>query len=160
MIIGFGCGLATVLVPLYLSEIAPASMKKSLGIANQFFIVIGILTGQSLSLPFSAPMIWRWVFAVAIGISVLQLLGSFLVKQEIGVEDEVADEGRPLLPRDEAEAPMSIKDLIVSKDPAVRRGCKCPLNRVRMAQLILLSPACHRDTAGPAAMRYLACHVL
>jgi MFS family permease len=124
IILGFGCGLATVLVPLYLAEIAPASMKKSLGIANQFFIVVGILTGQSLSLPLGEPKRWRWVFMVSVGLAVIQLIGSFLLPSH---EDaEVGDEDRPLLPQetaDEGES-MSIRELFVSKDTAVRRGCK------------------------------------
>jgi hypothetical protein len=43
ILIGLGCGLATVTVPLFLAEIAPPSIKKSLGILNQLFIVFGSL---------------------------------------------------------------------------------------------------------------------
>jgi MFS family permease len=128
-VIGFGCGLSTVLVPLYLSEIAPASMKKSLGIANQFFIVVGILIGQSLSLPLGQPMKWRWVFTVAMGIAVVQLVGSFFVPAKSGSEEreeeDETEEGRPLLPRDnEGEGAMCIRELVMSKDSVVRRGCE------------------------------------
>lgn len=131
VIIGFGCGLATVLVPLYLSEIAPPSMKKSLGIANQFFIVVGILIGQSLSIPFSQPLRWRWVLLVAVGIAALQLGGSFLVgegRKTDEVEPRSGGEGRPLLPQAQEEAtqePLSISGLLASSDPAVKRGCEC-----------------------------------
>lgn len=101
-------------------------MKKSLGIANQFFIVVGILIGQSLSLPFSEPLKWRWVFLIAVVIAVLQLVGSFLLP---GDNDEVLeDEGRPLLLQDqEDERVMGIKDLLFSKDSVVRRACEFDL---------------------------------
>ena len=41
--IGIGCGGATVVVPMYLGEIAPANLRGSLGTMNQFAMVIGIL---------------------------------------------------------------------------------------------------------------------
>lgn len=124
VVIGFGCGLATVTVPLYLAEIAPPSIKKSLGIANQFFIVIGILIGQSLSFPFAKELEWRWVLAVGSGIAVLQLVGSFYVPEPTKEVVHVHDEQEPLLPSDNDQPSLTIKELLASKDKAVSRGCK------------------------------------
>lgn len=91
VLLGLGCGLATVTVPLYLAEIAPPSIKQSLGVLNQLFIVFGLFTAQSLSLPFAKPWEWRWVMAVAVGIAALQLVGSLFVsepKEEESAESE------------------------------------------------------------------------
>jgi MFS family permease len=119
ILIGLGCGLATVTVPLFLAEIAPPSIKKSLGILNQLFIVFGMLAGQSLSFPFSHGNRWRYVFMVAVIIGVVQLLGSFFIKDG---EKEKDDEEEPLL--GQQVEPLSIKDLLTTKDKKIRRACK------------------------------------
>lgn len=120
VLIGLGCGLATVTVPLFLAEIAPPSIKKSLGILNQLFIVFGMLTGQSLSFPFSHGDRWRYVFLVAVVIGVVQLLASFFIKDG---ERAKAGEDEPLLGQEEVE-PLSIKGLLTTNDPKIRRACK------------------------------------
>jgi MFS family permease len=119
ILIGLGCGLATVTVPLFLAEIAPPSIKKSLGIMNQLFIVFGMLTGQSLSFPFAHGHRWRYVFLVAVIIGVVQLLGSFFIKEG---EKEKSGEDEPLL--GETVEPLSIKGLLSSSDPKIRRACE------------------------------------
>jgi MFS family permease len=127
VIIGFGCGLATVTVPLYLAEIAPPSIKKSLGIANQFFIVVGILIGQSLSFPFAKEMQWRWVLAVGCAIAAAQLLGSLYVPKPRAetLDAGAGDETEPLLPSPAAgKEPLSFKELVTTSDKTVSRGCE------------------------------------
>lgn len=130
ILIGLGCGLATVTVPLFLAEIAPASIKKSLGIMNQLFIVFGMLTGQALSFPFSHEHRWRYVFVVAIIIGGVQLLGSLFIrdgekiKKQLGAaEYDDQSEDDPLLGEAEAE-PMSITQLLTTTDSKIRRACK------------------------------------
>jgi MFS family permease len=122
ILIGLGCGLATVTVPLFLAEIAPPSIKKSLGIMNQLFIVFGMLAGQSLSFPYSHEARWRYVFAVAVTIGVVQLVGSFFIQDG---EKKRDDEEEPLLGQ-EVE-PLSIKGLLTTNDSKIRRACKSPL---------------------------------
>lgn len=156
MCVGFGAGLATVSVPLFLSEIAPPSIKKSLGIMNQLFIVIGMLLGQSLSIPLTRYGQWRWVFAVSAGLAVLQILGSLAISAP-EVKREVRDAGgedQPLLEggEDQVKEVMSIKDLFTSKDQVIRRG-----REWRALACTLADPSRdrHRHAAGTAAMRHL-----
>ncbi|MCD4790526.1 MAG: MFS transporter, partial [Bacteroidales bacterium] len=68
---GFGVGMASMLSPLYIAEIAPARMRGRLVSINQFAIVSGILlvyfvnyfitdnTNESWNINFG----WRWMFA-------------------------------------------------------------------------------------------------
>lgn len=119
--VGLGSGLATVTVPLYLAEIAPVSIKRSLGILNQLFIVFGILIGQSLSFPFAKAMEWRWVFAISVGIGALQLLGSLFISDKDGKDR--SDEAEPLL-GNAAEETMSIKDLLMTSNKHIKRACE------------------------------------
>jgi len=153
ILIGLGCGLATVTVPLFLAEIAPPSIKKSLGIMNQLFIVFGMLAGQSLSFPFSHEGRWRYVFAVAVAIGVIQLLGSFFIKDG---EEKKDDEEEPLLGQ-EVE-PLSIKGLLTTHDSKIRRACKYSAAGYYQKLKISLGGFNHADL--PTDMRYLARHVL
>ncbi|WWC58633.1 uncharacterized protein I303_101177 [Kwoniella dejecticola CBS 10117] len=149
ILIGLGCGLSTVTVPLVLSEIAPPSIKRALGIMNQIFIVIGMLIAQSLSFPFAKPYVWRYVFTVSIGIAVIQLLGSLAVrleeKAEIVVGDEENDEETSLLPSD-GQKPLSIKELLLSKDPLVTRGLLVVLITQLSQQFCGVSPVMYFST--------------
>ena len=100
-LIGYGCGLSTVSVPLYLSEIAPPRYKRSLGIMNQFAIVTGMLIAQSLSFPWAKELVWRLVLVVSMGVAVLQLVGSLFMREtrgDLGIEAAVGgDEETPLI---------------------------------------------------------------
>lgn len=97
VVVGIGCGLATVTVPLYLSEMAPASLKRSLGTLNQPFIVLGILLTQLLALFWAEPCVWRYVMVVSAALSVFQLLSSFLAVGPGNPARETLDEHAPLL---------------------------------------------------------------
>ncbi|XP_067898909.1 solute carrier family 2, facilitated glucose transporter member 2-like [Heterodontus francisci] len=51
-ITGFYCGLSTGLVPMYVGEISPTSLRGALGTIHQLAIVIGILLSQVFGLDF------------------------------------------------------------------------------------------------------------
>lgn len=61
---GVGIGLASALVPLYISEVAPARARGALGSANQLVICVGILGAlvANVALP---PTAWRTMFGLA-----------------------------------------------------------------------------------------------
>jgi MFS family permease len=44
--VGLTAGLNTVLVPIYLSEIAPVSLRGGVGVLNQLAVTLGIFIGQ------------------------------------------------------------------------------------------------------------------
>jgi len=156
IMIGLGCGLATVTVPLFLAEIAPPSIKKSLGILNQLFIVFGMLAGQSLSFPFSHENRWRYVFVVAVAIGVVQLLGSFFIKDG---EKETDDEEEPLL-GNEVE-PLSIKGLLTTNDSKIRRACKSHTSvRGLIAVLVVLITQISQQTCGISPVMYFSTRIL
>lgn len=63
---GVGVGVATVVAPLYISEIAPAAMRGRLAGMFQFNIVFGILLAflSNYLLSGSGPNAWRWMLGV------------------------------------------------------------------------------------------------
>jgi MFS transporter, SP family, solute carrier family 2 (facilitated glucose transporter), member 3 len=103
LIIGFASGIAMVVVPVYLGEIAPPTLRGTLGTCTQFAIVIGILASNLLAFPLATSQGWRWLFLITPLLSGLQLIASpYLVESP-----------RWLLNRDEhsREARLTIQKL-------------------------------------------------
>jgi len=72
--IGVGCGGATVVVPMYLGEIAPANLRGSLGTMNQFAMVIGILVANLLGKPLGTAHTWRYLLGLCLVPALLQII--------------------------------------------------------------------------------------
>ncbi|XP_013779694.2 glucose transporter type 1-like isoform X2 [Limulus polyphemus] len=75
LIIGFNCGLNTALVPMYLSEISPVSIRGGLGTVNQLAVTVGLLLSQVFGINFllGTAQGWPYLLAIAIIPAVLQL---------------------------------------------------------------------------------------
>ncbi|GJX97178.1 plastidic glucose transporter 4 [Tanacetum coccineum] len=73
---GFGIGISSAIVPLYISEISPTEIRGTLGSINQLFICIGILAALVAGLPLARnPLWWRGMFGIAVIPSILLALG-------------------------------------------------------------------------------------
>jgi len=72
---GIGAGAATVIVPIYISEVAPPRERGTFGAMTQVSINVGILATQSLGYFLSHGSAWRWIFGVGIIVAASQLLG-------------------------------------------------------------------------------------
>ncbi len=70
---GLGIGSASILSPLYISEIAPARIRGALVSVNQLAIVTGILLAYFVNWIFAGagPSNWRWMYAAGVLPSVL-----------------------------------------------------------------------------------------
>jgi len=80
-LVGFASGLSSVVVPVYLGEIAPPTLRGTLGTCTQFALVIGILVSSLLAFPLATPDNWRYLFLVTPLLCVLQfLMSSFLLE--------------------------------------------------------------------------------
>jgi MFS family permease len=77
---GLGIGLASALVPLYISEVAPARVRGALGSVNQLVICVGILGAlvANVALPATS---WRTMFGVAAVPAVLLAAGMALAPE-------------------------------------------------------------------------------
>ena len=74
--IGFASGYSTVLVPMYLGEMAPPTLRGTLGTLTQFSLVIGILVADLLAFPFANEKLWRVLFAVTVATAFAQVVMS------------------------------------------------------------------------------------
>ncbi|KAI6228454.1 General substrate transporter domain containing protein [Aphelenchoides besseyi] len=74
-VVGLACGLASGLVPMYLTEISPSNYRGTLGSVHQLLVTISILFGQILGLPyiFGTANLWPFIFAFSVIPSVIQL---------------------------------------------------------------------------------------
>jgi len=75
-IVGFASGYSSVLVPIYLREIAPPALSGTLGTMTQFALVVGILVADLVAFPFATENRWRVLFAITPVCALIQLIMS------------------------------------------------------------------------------------
>jgi len=76
LVIGFSCGLASGLVPMYLTEISPINLRGTLGSLHQLLVTISILVSQVFGLPYllGNEQYWPLIFAFTVVPALFQLL--------------------------------------------------------------------------------------
>ncbi|GJN87613.1 hypothetical protein Rhopal_000568-T1 [Rhodotorula paludigena] len=130
------CGIATVLVPLYLSSVAPPALAGNIGILTQISINVGIFAAQASSIPLSTPGtgLWRIVPLISVAILTSPLVPEPHAVPKPGRVFDVEDEERtPLATDDNGEYPnprrpgdavpsMGVIQVLRSSDPAVKRA--------------------------------------
>ena len=80
---GIGVGMASMLSPLYISEISPAAVRGRNVALNQLTIVLGILITNlvNYTLADKGSDAWRWMFGLGVVPSLLFLLGVFFLPE-------------------------------------------------------------------------------
>ncbi|GAB1315286.1 Bifunctional purine biosynthesis protein PurH [Madurella fahalii] len=78
---GVGAGASTVIVPLYISEVAPPTKRGFFGAFTQISINVGILFTQTLGYFLSHDGAWRWIFGSGVIIAVMQAFGLLIVPE-------------------------------------------------------------------------------
>lgn len=82
VVLGIAVGAASALVPMYLSEVAPAERRGSISGLNQLMIMIGILSAYLINLAFSgAAHGWRLMLGFAVVPALLMLLGGLFLPE-------------------------------------------------------------------------------
>lgn len=81
IVMGMGIGVSSVVVPLYLSEIAPTESRGALSSLNQLMIVTGILAAFLVDYALAAYEAWRWMFAVGAVPSAVLLIGMYFMPE-------------------------------------------------------------------------------
>lgn len=125
-IIGLASGFASVLVPIYLGELAPPTLRGTLGTLTQFSLVIGILVSDLLAYPLATESGWRVLFAVTALLTCLQLLCSpFLLESPrwLLARNEKSHEARVIMKklrgfRDAKEVEMEIEHMMMASKRA------------------------------------------
>ncbi|KXJ87776.1 major facilitator superfamily domain-containing protein [Microdochium bolleyi] len=78
---GIGAGAATVIVPIYISEVAPPSERGLFGAMTQISTNIGILLSQTLGFFLSYSSTWRWILGTGVIVAGGHVLGLLVVPE-------------------------------------------------------------------------------
>lgn len=78
-ITGIGVGIASMIVPVYLTEISPAKYRGRIGSMNMLGIAIGIFFAYLVNYLFSESGDWQWMFAIGLIPALVLFLGTFYI---------------------------------------------------------------------------------
>ncbi|KAI1088745.1 general substrate transporter [Rostrohypoxylon terebratum] len=78
---GVGAGASTVIVPLYISEVAPPRERGTFGAMTQVSINVGILITQTMGYFLSYGSAWRWILVAGVVIGLIQGFGLLLLPE-------------------------------------------------------------------------------
>ena len=71
---GMGCGGATVVVPMYLGEVASRNLRGAFGSLSQFAVVMGVFLSQLIGWHFHASSQWQWLLSITGFLGLVQVL--------------------------------------------------------------------------------------
>ena len=89
---GLGAGAGVVVVPIYISEIAPPKEKGLFGAFTQIMVNVGILVAQVLGYFLSRDSLWRIILATAGVVGVIQFIALSIVPES---PKWLAENGQP-----------------------------------------------------------------
>ncbi|MCW4030332.1 MAG: sugar porter family MFS transporter [Candidatus Bathyarchaeota archaeon] len=75
VLIGIAIGIASFIVPMYISELAPERLRGGLVSLNQLFVTLGILVSYGVDSFFSVTGAWRLMFACGLVAGTILLVG-------------------------------------------------------------------------------------
>ena len=115
ILLGIAVGAAALIVPLYLSEIAPTEIRGAISSLNQLMITVGILLAFIVNALLANSEAWRWMLGLAVVPSVILFIGMYFMPEtprwlvSRGREDEARDV--LMRSRSEQEAENEIRDI-------------------------------------------------
>ncbi len=152
-VVGIGIGFSSVVAPLYISEVAPASVRGALVSIYQFAITLGILAAYVVDYAFAAGGAWRWMLGCGVVPAVVLIVGMFFMPESPRYLFKIGDDARAReeLHRvhdnaaDEAEEVRSIHDSLQVKSGGLR-AFKTP--ELRLALFIGIALAVLQQITG------------
>lgn len=114
-VLGLAVGAASVVVPLYLAEIAPTENRGAITSLNQLMITVGILVAYIVSSSLAPFEAWRWMLGLAVIPSLAMLVGMLFMPETPRwlVSKNREREARQVLgqTRDEATVESEIREI-------------------------------------------------
>src|SRR5215213_7273769 len=115
VVLGLAVGAASVIVPLYLAELAPTGIRGAIASLNQLMIVTGILVAYIVNLALAASGGWRLMLGLAVVPALVMLFGMLFMPETPRwlVAKDREPEAREILrrSRDEAAVEKEIHDI-------------------------------------------------
>ncbi len=143
LVLGVAVGIATVIIPIYIAEIAPAAGRGAFTGLFQIMIYAGVL-GSSIVGTVLAPYgAWRWMFAIGLVPALLMLGGSFFLPESprwlVRTGNEVAARAVLARFRDASsvdEEINGIKNLLQKEN--IRTDFRVALRSSRLRKLVIV----------------------
>src|SRR5215210_2830021 len=160
VVLGLAVGTAALIVPLYLSEIAPTEIRGAISSLNQLMIVVGILLAFIVNALLADSGAWRWMLGLAMIPSVILLVGMYFMPEtprwlvSRGREDQARDV--LLQSRTEEEAEKEIRDIkeVERREEGGLRELMAPW--VRPALIVAIGLAVFQQIIGINTIIYYA----
>ncbi|MGI8909469.1 MAG: sugar porter family MFS transporter [Rubrobacteraceae bacterium] len=115
VVLGLAVGAAALIVPLYLSEIAPTEIRGAISSLNQLMIVTGILVAYIVNALLASSGAWRLMLGLAVIPSIVLLIGMYFMPETPRwlVSRDRDDEARDVLrrTRDDEAAERQIREI-------------------------------------------------
>ena len=115
VVLGLAVGTAALVVPLYLSEIAPTEIRGAISSLNQLNIVVGILLAFIVNALLANAEAWRWMLGLAAIPSLVLLIGMFFLPETPRwlVSQDRDEDARDVLrrSRNEEDTEKEIRDI-------------------------------------------------
>lgn len=115
VVLGLAVGAAALIVPLYLSEIAPTEIRGAISSLNQLMITVGILLAFIVNALLADSGAWRWMLGLAVIPSLVLFVGMYFMPEtprwlvSRGRENDARDV--LMRSRSEEEAENEIRDI-------------------------------------------------
>ena len=162
-IVGLGVGGASMTVPLYISELAPARIRGRLVSTNQLMITLGIVVAYLVDYGFSSGGEWRWMFGVGLVPAVLLGVGMLFMPETPRwlVSRGRTGEARAVLARTHDEDSLEEELRVAQQPKSDRRGFRALLAPgLRFALVIGIGLAVLQQVTGINTVIYFAPTIL
>ena len=160
-VLGLAVGSAALVVPLYLSEIAPTEIRGAIASLNQLMIVVGILAAFIVNAILASSGDWRLMLGLAAVPSVILLIGMVFMPETPRYlvhagEEETAHEVLDDLPGDERpeERIQEIREVEQEEDTGLRALIRAKW--VRPALIVAVGLAVFQQFVGINTIIYYA----
>jgi sugar porter (SP) family MFS transporter len=162
--VGVCIGIASLVTPLYLSEMSPARIRGALVSLNQLAITVGILTGYFVDYALAGSQNWRWMFITAVFPSLVLLVGMIFLPESprwlarAGFRERALENFHRLGRGAEAEAELKDVEDVLAQE---RQGFGILLQPgFRVAVLVGIGLAVFQQITGINTIIYYAPRVL
>lgn len=160
IVLGLAVGAAALIVPLYLSEIAPTEIRGAISSLNQLMITVGILVAFIVNALLAQSGAWRWMLGLAVLPSLVLFVGMYFMPETPRwlVSRGRENEARGVLrrSRSEEEAEKEIRDIkeVESQEEGGLRELRAPW--VRPALIVAIGLAVFQQVIGINTIIYYA----
>ncbi|MGH3770473.1 MAG: sugar porter family MFS transporter [Pseudonocardiaceae bacterium] len=161
-VVGLGVGIASVLVPLYLAEMAPARDRGVVTSLNQYMIIVGTALAAAIGYLLAFIGSWRWMVLIGVFPAVVLVVGMLVMPDTPRslVRRGYAGQARAVLVGLRGDAVLAEGELTEIRELEVRRrdtGTGARLSAPWVRRLLLLGAllAIFQQITGIGAMVYL-----